>query len=746
MKYFLSIFFIIATSNSQSRIGDFQSISSFANVSSALFLDSVLVGVSESGLIFLNTEDESIKTVSIDEGLSYVGLTHIHKDRKDNLWIGSDKGIQVWDPQKNVLIDHYELDIEALSGFVNFENFIYSAAKINGLWGIIEFRYVEEKVYFRDFYQRPDLEKIHKISFFDDKIFVLSSNGLIAGNPFQNHISTWSNPLEQINGNVIDFQEDNGNLYILSSSAIHRFSFDSILIAIIDNYDFSHIKGLSVSNSNIFAYSNTSIYQIASKEISMIYSDLNLQINDMVKSDNDFWTATNFGFGRINNGIYDSFIHNQPIINNSDAIEFYNNNLIMASNYGIAIEGWANYITATLPKSISNKFQISTLSYDLGKKISKSLIREDLLFLGFTESQTAGIISLDITNSQFSVVSKYFTQISQDTSDLKYSISDMVFDRQNNLWAISSDNSNYPLSVFSKNQARHFSSRSPQNNIIDGNKSIIVDNYNRIWMSSASGLLMYSYSGDVLNPQSEEWVNIPVVDGINRNALNYAVSTNNTLWIITNYGLIYKKLRAQGDQPVVETGPITTSGSIKPYFQNVPFDQSSKIYFDPNDNLWVTSNMRGLFVLDENNEYWPSFNGINISNSNLLSNNISDIKFNDDGLAYISTDLGISKFKIPYKSEIKKTNMITIFPSPFKIPSNLPMVIDGVPQRSSIQIMSLNGNKIKTLNSNEMIGYQATWDGKNDDGTYVASGVYLVLIINKEHNTSSIEKIAVIKN
>ena len=127
----------------------------------------------------------------------------------------------------------------------------------------------------------------------------------------------------------------------------------------------------------------------------------------------------------------------------------------------------------------------------------------------------AGIVSLDI-NNQFSIASKYFTYIDQDTANLKFNVGDMVFDRRNNLWAISPDNPSYPLSVFTKDQTIHFSDRLPNNKIIDGSRSIVVDNYNRIWMSSFSGLLMYNYYGDILNPQSEEWVNVPIIDGINR--------------------------------------------------------------------------------------------------------------------------------------------------------------------------------------------------------------------------------------
>ena len=74
------------------------------------------------------------------------------------------------------------------------------------------------------------------------------------------------------------------------------------------------------------------------------------------------------------------------------------------------------------------------------------------------------------------------------------------------------------------------------------------------------------------------------------------------------------------------------------------------------------------------------------------------------------------------------------------------MIIDGLPQGSSVQIISLNGNDIKTLDQNQINEYQAAWNGMNGKGVYVESGVYLILIINKKHGISTIKKIAVIKN
>ncbi|MBH50418.1 MAG: hypothetical protein CMG70_00460, partial [Candidatus Marinimicrobia bacterium] len=177
------------------------------------------------------------------------------------------------------------------------------------------------------------------------------------------------------------------------------------------------------------------------------------------------------------------------------------------------------------------------------------------------------------------------------------------------------------------------------------------------------------------------------------------------------------------------------------------FDENSIIRFDPRGNIWVTSRSSGIFILDSNREYWPNIDGINSSNSKLLSNEIRDIKFSaDKGLAYIATNLGVSKFKIPFASEIKKTNQIDLFPSPYRIPSQYPLTIDGIPEKSSIQVMTLNGTIVATIDANQINGYQAFWNGLDDNGNFVGSGIYLILIISQKHKTSIMKKLAVIKS
>ena len=57
--------------------------------------------------------------------------------------------------------------------------------------------------------------------------------------------------------------------------------------------------------------------------------------------------------------------------------------------------------------------------------------------------------------------------------------------------------------------------------------------------------------------------------------------------------------------------------------------------------------------------------------------------------------------------------------------------------------MSLNGLVFRSINKSEVKGYQAFWDGRDDEGNLVGSGIYLIAVYN--NNESLIEKVAVIQ-
>ena len=75
------------------------------------------------------------------------------------------------------------------------------------------------------------------------------------------------------------------------------------------------------------------------------------------------------------------------------------------------------------------------------------------------------------------------------------------------------------------------------------------------------------------------------------------------------------------------------------------------------------------------------------------------------------------------------------------------MIVDGLPFNSSMKILTLDGMVIRSVKSSGLSvdGDQIKWDGKNDSGEYVVSGVYLLSIIGS-NGENTFEKITVIKN
>ena len=57
--------------------------------------------------------------------------------------------------------------------------------------------------------------------------------------------------------------------------------------------------------------------------------------------------------------------------------------------------------------------------------------------------------------------------------------------------------------------------------------------------------------------------------------------------------------------------------------------------------------------------------------------------------------------------------------------------------------MSLNGLVFRSINKSDIKGYQAFWDGRDDEGNLVGSGIYLIAIY--ANKASLIEKVAVIR-
>jgi hypothetical protein len=293
----------------------------------------------------------------------------------------------------------------------------------------------------------------------------------------------------------------------------------------------------------------------------------------------------------------------------------------------------------------------------------------------------------------------------------------------------------------------HFSISESQNRLNYLPTEITFDPEGRIWIGSEvhgdwgspGGIAVLDYGGTLSDKLDDEWTSVSLESDRSRTIWSLVFDHNDILWVLAADGVMGYMVRE--DLALI---PYTQFG---PYLGDIPFSQGSKIRVDAQNNKWITSPQRGVWVLLDNTTFWPTVDGINEENSAILSNEVLDIFLdNEEGVVYLATSKGISVLRIPFRTEPGSYDEMRVFPSPFHIPSVKPLVVDGLRQGSSVKIFTATGRLVRelTIQGGGVEGYQATWDGKDSRGRWVGSGVY-VAVGYMESGQTGVAKVAVIR-
>lgn len=309
---------------SQARIGEIRSVTSSLDVRDIRAFENQIFFATGGGLASYNPNSKEYKVFTRDNGLIDTDLTTLNVGPNGNIWIGSDKCIQVWDPKNQLIINWFELDIEKVSGFSNYKGMVYSSTKQNGIWGITEFIFSNGKIYYRDFYSRNDIQNISNIITFGDKIILHVGKKLIVGNPHKEHLINWINPYSDLSGEVKAININNGNMVVVSSKAAYLLKNGDIPKTLIsDHKNLSLISHIEVIDDQSFiAISDSIFFNVSKDKIEKKYSNEFLNFSAITNYNSQSWVGTEIGFGEINDGKFQLIANNQPYINSSDVIFF----------------------------------------------------------------------------------------------------------------------------------------------------------------------------------------------------------------------------------------------------------------------------------------------------------------------------------------------------------------------------------------------------------------------------------------
>jgi len=797
---------------SQSRVGDWDSFTSFLNVRQAVEINQRIVCATSGGILIYDRYSESYEMLTNIDGLVETDLSTISVDRNGNLWIGSSSPrgiIQIYDLEKKQNVKTFDFDLSQITDIATSDSAVFVSYAKNLDWGILEFIWNEGKFIYRQIYNpsEENLDYISGLAIQGDSLFAATNLGLFFGD-YRKFILNYPQNWHSFPGFSLDsvtvLKVKNSEMLIIASGEI--WSYKDSLRQLSTAYAGKSVL-IDITRTN-----DGTLYGV--DKWKLVYFDekgKRIKIQDTwwmsscleALSDGNLLLGSDQGFAiwNMDKVGFEQYAPNTPVSNVYTSLFVLDDGrLVAVGRDGISIlseYGWYNLVPSPTKWAIRthdpddfSAFVADTVQFK-SSRVWSLLGRNNEIWMSlqgvFPDTNEfglpigGGIISIDLTKPSELVVYDTTDGLLNPYNETGYmNIRGLLFDTEKNLWisnfgaadldkkiTVLTTNGNWfhipqfgfgdipqklenpteivateenVMVVGSSKDDGLFVLKLDQDSDLDGIPDVLDVDADNDGISKEED---DDDDGDGIPDENDQlpvtWSNFSENNGLANNTVWSLISPQpGVAWILTAQGL--QRLTFNSDYTWVTPYFYT-------YYSGIPFGEGSKVKMDIRENIWISSVTAGVYILLANATPWPDWNGFRHRNSYLLSDDVTAIALdNKRGIAYIATSKGINSLRIPFAEEKKTYDRVKIFPSPFRIPSSSPMVIDGLMDNSSLKIMKLSGYVLRDifLDSPSVHGFQAFWDGRTDSGEYVGTGVYLVVIYSETGETY-VAKIAVIR-
>ena len=264
-------------------------------------------------------------------------------------------------------------------------------------------------------------------------------------------------------------------------------------------------------------------------------------------------------------------------------------------------------------------------------------------------------------------------------------IRSISFDKDNNIWAITQNNSNVNGLLIIDTENGIMKQFLGQSKFPSRPTTISIDKTGKIWVGTNAGIVVFD------EPDNLSTINYyqPIVDG--------------------RYLLEEEEIRT--------------------------------ISVDGANRKWIgTSN--GLYLYNADGTEQLAY--FNEDNSPLLSNRIqTTIVHPETGELFIGTDFGILSFRTgSTEGSSKCEDQIKVFPNPVTPDFNGYVGFNGIVENSIVKITDVSG---KLVYETTALGGQAIWNVKDLNQNPVKTGVYLAYISSEDGESNCVTKVAVVE-
>ena len=721
---------------------NFKNFTDMKRVSALQTISSGTWAATNGGGFFFNSSNNSFTTLHKTDGFNGIKLTAVTIDNSGKIWFGSENGIiDIYDPENNTtssILDIFNSDrsskainqlsvtgdtIIVASDFgislidsknllfldtffkfgsftsnivVNsiFNNGLIYASTMSGIAvqksGAVNLSAPESWNVFTTTNGLPS-NNVNKLVMFNSKLIAGTDNGLA-----QNNGSSWSAILSQFSGKKInDLLVMQDTLYILSENSISAYDGTNVFT-----------RFASSINLNVIAFSPT-LGLLAASDIGII---------------------------QVYSSSAENIYPNGPAANQFPSMTVDNEGVLWSASgrdvTGVGFYKFDGNKWTTFDKS--NSSELPTNSYHVVYTAPDNTKYFGNWGQGFVKVTDNSITNFDVNNTDL-------VGIEIDPNFLV--ISGFGADSKNNIWVLNfwAADRNVLNALTPTGLWHHFKVPSEINLTLQFHFNLVVDQFDTKWYSSTdskrSGLFFFNENTTLTNTADDISGFFSTSNGLNSNSISaIALDKRGELWVGSNFGV----------NIISNLGSLSSSGSSLRISSVFSLRQQSIncIAVDPLNQKWIGTNQGLLLVNSDGSKLLTT---LNTANSALLSDIITSIAINENtGEIFVGTDNGLTSFFTTAVKPATTFSELFTYPSPFFIGNgNNELIIDGLIKDSDIKILTISGKLLKEFSSPG--GRIASWDGKDQSGNYVSSGVYIIVAFDKDGNNVTTGKVAVIR-
>lgn len=743
-KYIKWLFLLVPTLFvfSQSTSTRWQDHFSYNNIKHIWDINGLIFCSAENGIFSYDPVSTEVQKISKATELNDVGITAFNYNPDNEiLFIGYERGeLDILAPEEN----HNFLQIPLHQGYtgskiVNHIATTQNTAIISGEFGLATFSlenfefmettyFVQSGVYFG----------VKESAVLDGVIYAASDRGIFTHNldEFIANFVSWQQPAGVPTSafhNIVSFQ---GNIIATTGNAVYRF----------DGSNWSNFSNLNdirdiSTNGNVLSIAQLNQVSNYDENLNLIESvSFAENLNTGIKSGN-----TTYGGSQLKGLItgLNEILPDGPYNNKSWSVTARQNQIWIAPGGMVEFNN--------VQQNADGYFHFDGTSW-VHVKSEDMLNAKDIVHIEVNPTNLSEIYvsswfhltawgQNDTPIGMFKMVNNIMTEhYNSENSSLKIEerIAGSKLDEQGNLWVAQS----YIIGASPSGIAK----KTPNGSwsfidIAAGNSGGIrppIVHQEHLWVAlpRGGGVRVTDMQNVYIITASASSGNLP-----SDNVLATAIDQSGTLWIGTILGLriLYNPLEAV-ISGTFETQPIIIEQNGIP--EALLMDtQINDIEVDGANRKWIATETSGVYYVSESGE--ETIFNFTAGNSPLPSNKVNDINVDPiTGVVYFATDKGVVSYRSDAVDVGDSFGDVYSYPNPVRPGFNGNVTIKGLPNDADVKIVDVVGNLIYNTKA---AGGVVQWDTKNLKGKPVASGIYLVLMSNRDASETKQTKIAIIR-